>query len=472
MIKIRKREKIILVSLIIISIISWTGLITELEQKCFIGESNIPESILNSLKTQLWDSTYESYYSYRFVNGTLSERSMQKYTSFNIWGVRALLHYSLMKNDFSIFEDYGFKTLQFLSYYLRNETNKGFYHWTYQNGSLPESGTIYHNNSIAQIGTYQAWVLLTLIDIYSFTGNTSYLTAWGNETANFLIQKFWDPIYKGFYSEYLPIYDINPDPLKHTWYQAWPALALMAYYEITRNETYLLYANATIDFMINNLWDDQIKAFNRRAFENGTIDPLCGFTLTDQAATLLLLTKAAEITGNMGYWNNYIVPILNFTQQFLWDNENGQFYSECDSNGANAVPRNRPSDLSIWLFTLYKVIKSLNDSILERQLGSAITQLISVGWDTNSNAFVREFWNNGTIINSDKWTIEQALPLLLFSYYIWEHSLNVEAICIKTFVYIGTVIVLFYFWKKKPKSLSNEKEKKSTISRRPLKLQK
>ncbi|NVM30687.1 MAG: AGE family epimerase/isomerase [Candidatus Helarchaeota archaeon] len=456
-----KKKKVLVITLIVVSIISWIVIINELEYNYLINESNYPKLIVNHLKRELWDSDNSGFYKFHFDNGTISDEGLNKYTSFNIWTVRALLHYEIAHEDDSTFDTHGMDALNFIFNYLQNKTNKGFYHWVYQNGSIPAMGHVMFNNSVLQIATYQAWVLLTITDFYRYTLNETYIDVWGNQTANFLITKLWDSTYGGFYSEYLPFHEEITDRYKYTWYQAWPALALMDYYEITGNETYMTYANTTLNFMITNLWDSNLKGFVFSALENGTINATTEFTLTDQAAAVLALSKATNITGNLTYWNDYLVPLVNFTKNYLWDDECGQFYSACDINGTNPDATNRPSDLSIWLFALSEVIDSLNDTSLEDLLTSSTAHLNSIGWDGVKKAFNRKFFNNGTVINLEKWTIEQAIPLFFYSQYFQEIPTSYILIYVYVPIFAGTIFALAYIYLKfgKKKDLTRKKLK-------------
>ncbi|GAH42356.1 unnamed protein product, partial [marine sediment metagenome] len=120
-----------------------------------------------------------------------TERGLRKYTSFNAWAVRALLQDAISRNDNSTFNTQGLEALNFVMNHLQNSTNHGLYHWVLQNGSLPDKSHWTFNNSVYQIGTYQAWMILAMIEVYNFTLNTTLLD-WSKEIANFLITYLWD----------------------------------------------------------------------------------------------------------------------------------------------------------------------------------------------------------------------------------------------------------------------------------------
>ncbi len=457
-----KKKTKIFVPLFIIVIVFWTLMINQLQ--FYIQANNVNSTereyrtdIVNFLQSSLWDENYSSFYSYRLDNGSFGDRGLRKYTSFNMWAIRALLQYSIVMDSNSTFDNLGVEALNFILTYSQNKTNGGFYHWVERNGSLLETSDFNFNNSIYQIGTYQAWVLITLIEVYKYTQNTTYINIWGKEVADFLINNLWDTTYGGFYSSYNPFYDVMVETHKYTWYQAWPALALMEYYEVTGNISYLSYATDAINFMLNNLWDNNFKAFVNNATDDGTISPTTYFTLTDQAAAILTLSKNYNITGNSSILNNYLVPIISFVKKYLWNNFNNQFYSSCELDGTNPSSLIRPSDLSIWLYALSTILDYSNDDVLELFLIHSLTHLNSFGWEPAKKAFVRELDHQGTLFDLNKWTIEQVIPLFLFSYYLPNPNNMQFYILLAFFIGSTTVLIILYYKFKKTKELTRYK---------------
>ena len=449
-----KWKKIFFITLFTISILSWTLMINELQFNIASRKQDYKEDTVEFLINHLWDQEYSGFYAYIANNVCIpcGAKAPTKYTSFNSWAIRALLQYSISHNDSYIFEEYGLKTLNFVLNNLLNKTNKGFYHWINQNGSLPAEGDLLFNNSVYQIGTYQAWMLITLIEVYKYTLNSTYINVWGKDVANFLITKLWDSEHGGFYSTYIPFYDQIVDFLKYTWYQAWPAIALLDFYEITGNQTYMTYVNNTLDFLINYLLDSNTESFLSQCFENGTVDPNSIFMLTDQAAILLAFSKASNLTGNQTYRDDYLLPILNFTKNYLWNDEFSQFYYDCDKNGENPELYQRPSDLSFCLFALSQVINNLNDTnSFKKIIDYSMKNMITNAWDYNAKGFYRKFFFNGTIADQDKWTIEQTIPLFLFCHYSPEHPISSISFYIFLGIFVGTIVsIIFIYFKRDP----------------------
>ncbi len=451
-------KKIIFVVLFIAVLLSSTMIAIEISAYFVANKSNYKEDSVDFLVDFLWDQEYGGFYSNRFDNASFPERGGDKFTSFNIWAIRSLLQYSVSQNDNSTFEEYGVDALNFIFTYLYNATNKGIFHWVFQNGSLPEMSDTRFNNSIYQIGTYQAWVLITLLEAYEYTGNMTYVNVWGKNLANFLIKTLWDSTNGGFYESFLPYYDLIPFSNKYTWYQAWPALALLNYYEMTGNETMLYYANLTLEFMINYLWNTELGCFIDYCLENGTPTLDSQVTLYDQAAALLTLSELIGITKNQTYTTEYLVPILNFTHTYLWNGEFKQFYAGCDVNKTNVDPTLRPSDLSLWLFALKQSIDLLNNSeifdveLSKNLLSHSISHMIEVAWDKTGKGFYRKIYLNGTLIETEKWTIEQALPIFLFFEYFPVNYFNFYLISIYLGILIGSIMLIVYvsFTQKKP----------------------
>ncbi|MFX1293741.1 MAG: hypothetical protein ACFFD2_02610 [Promethearchaeota archaeon] len=443
-------KKIIVVVLFITFFLSSTMIVIEIYSYFVANKSTYKEESVDFLVDFLWDQDHGGFYSSRFNNESFPERGLHKYTSFNIWATRALLYYSIFQKDNSTFENYGLKALNFIFTYLYNSTNKGIYHWVLQNGSLPDMSDERFNNSIYQIGTYQAWVLITLLEAYEYTGNMTYLNVWGKNLADFLIINLRDSSNGGFYERFLPYFDLIPDTKKYTWYQAWPTLALMNYYEITGNETMLYYANLTLEFMINYLWNTELGCFIDYCLENGTLTPDSQVNLYDQAAALLTISKVIDITKDQTYLTEYLVPILNFTHKWLWSGEFKQFYAGCDTNKTNLDPTLRPSDLSLWLFALKRFIDVLNNSEIfdvefsRNLLSQSISHMNKVAWDYTSKGFYRKIYLNGTLIETEKWTIEQALPIFLFFQYFPESHFNYFLFSVYLCILISTIILMVY----------------------------
>jgi len=202
----------------------------------------------------------------------------------------------------------------------------------------------------------------------------------------------------------------------------------------------LNYAIDAINFLMDNLWESNFEAFVDRAMENGTMSSSTSFTLTDQAATLLALSKQFNITGNVSLVNNFIVPIINFVKIYLWNQFYNQFYSTCELDGTNPSTVIRPSDLSIWLYALSTTLDYLNDDLLEFFLIKSLIQLNTYGWDPAKKAFNRQFDHDGTLLDSSKWTIEQVIPLFLFSIFLRVPN-NIQLYIFVAF-FIGTATVL------------------------------
>lgn len=449
----KRSKKIIIVVLLIVAISACSFMIFERFFNLIPSNLDYKEDTYNFLTENLWDQENTGFFSSTLLNECCEDSEANKYTSFNIWACRSILKYSIIKDNFSIFENYGLKSLYFILDYLQNSTNKGFYHWVLANGSLPskEEGDIF-NNSIYQIGTYQAWVLLALTEIYEVTLNTTYIDVWGKQIADFLLNKLWDPVNGGFYSIYLPFYDEIIDTQKYTWYQTWPAIALMSLYEITKNETYMIYVNRTLDFIINNLWNNALNAVVVQCLENGTAISDTKITLTDQAAVVLTLSKATNITGNQTYWDDYIEPILNFTTYFLWSTDFGQFHSTIELNGTSPDFINRPSDLSFCLNIFWEIATELDDLYLCNLLDTSLINMINTAWDDENQGFFRKFFINGTLIDTSKWTIEQAIPLYLFCSHMPEFPINYRNFWLYLSIFLGSLVGLVYLYFKPEKA--------------------
>jgi len=451
--------KKIAIGIILIAVLfSSTMIVIEIYSYLISNKPHYKEDTVDFLVNFFWDPDNGGFFSNRFNNGSFPERGEQKFTSFNIWATRALLYYSIDQKDNSTFENYAVSTLNFIFNNLFNSSNKGVYHWVLQNGSLPDIDDERFNNSVFQIGTYQAWVLITLLEAYEYTGNMTYLSVWGEGIADFLITKLWDSTNGGFYESFLPYYDVIPFTNKYTWYQAWPALALMDYYRITGNETILYYVNLTLQFMINYLWSTELGCFTDYCSENGSQMVDSRVNLYDQAVALLTLSEIVDITKNQTYQADFLLPILNFTHRWLWSDEYKQFYAGCDINKTSFDPTQRPSDLSLWLFALERSVNTLNNSeifdvaLSKNLLKQSISQMNKIAWDQKWKGFNRKFYLNGSLIENEKWTIEQALPLFLFCQYFPVNQFNYHLFSVYLCILISGMIFMVYFYLKPKKT--------------------
>lgn len=366
---------------------------------------------LNFTLQNLWSVENQAFYYYQKEDGSFDEIGKKFFTSFNAWSYFAMLEVSKMTNNFSYFYNYSIPCLDYIMTHLINKTNYRVYHWCFNNGSLPPIVDISNYNfSTETYPNYQSWTILALLSAYNLTGNITYLNDYAIPMLNFLITTLWDADNNSFYSCYY--FNGAIDFVKDSWYQEWAIIALLEAYEITDNITYIEYANKTLNFLLNYLWDQTYGGFYSFCEKNGS-NPLTSKYIASQAAGISAITKMVLITNNFSLINDIITPTLNFTFLYLWKNEYGQFINSTNRFGETQDIIIRPSDISILLKALLEIPANFNLTSYTNYILNSVDQLLTKIRD--DKAFCREYNLSSGIIYFDKWTIEQALPLLMLS---------------------------------------------------------
>jgi hypothetical protein len=75
------------------------------------------------------------------------------------------------------------------------------------------------------------------------------------------------------------------------------------------------------------------------------------------------LLEYAQITSNNTYINEYIVPTINFVNEFLWDSKYGGFYEKCSSIGTPIGTEKWFNDQFFMIFILSKLLLPITSHI-------------------------------------------------------------------------------------------------------------
>ncbi|MFX1450749.1 MAG: AGE family epimerase/isomerase, partial [Promethearchaeota archaeon] len=395
--------------------------------------SNIYET-LNFTLDNLWSEAYKAFYYYQHADGSHDENTTRIFTSFNVWSYFAMLEISQVTNNSEYFYNYSIPSLEYILSNLVNKSTYGVYHWCYENGSFPL--TVYINDynwSTRIYSTYQAWTILSLLNAYNLTGNITYLDDYAKPMLDFMITTLWDTQYNGFYREYF--FNGNFDSEKESWYQQWPIIALLESYKVTNNITYMEYANKTLNFLLNYLWDNSYGGFYFYCQKNGTT-PETSKHIRSQAGGLSALIKAVDILKNYTLIHDYIDPTLEFTINHLWNTNFGQFITNTSESGVGQDLIIRASEISFLLTSLLEIPKSYNLSSYSNYILKSLSHIINNM--KNGTYFCKEFNLISGITNFDRWTIEQMLPLILLckvynnyqfytyftTFFIWQKGLQ------------------------------------------------
>ncbi|MHA1378168.1 MAG: AGE family epimerase/isomerase [Candidatus Helarchaeota archaeon] len=371
------------------------------------------DDLIKFTLNNLWDKDSRAFLKYQLANGNYDDVGLRTYASLNIWAYFAFKNASDYKNSPLYREKYAIPALEYVINNLLNKSYFGVYHWCYKNGSLPVTGHKYYNDSRNIYSTYQAWITLALLDFYHYTNNETYLN-YANKTVDFLINKLWDPVNYGFYYNYFPNNEsVYSD--KYSWYQSWPLEALLKAYEVTNNQSYLYYINKTVDFLDKYFWDDIYGGFYSNSEINGSNVNTDKY-LTNQAGIIISFLSAARILNNQSYITKYIEPTLNFTKYFLWNDSFGQFYSRTNSSGGNPYNLIITSEISVMIDAILKYTKDTGNYTYYNLTTIALNHLVNYMWDLTYYGFYKEFdYNSISEVTHDKWIQEQSYPLLIFS---------------------------------------------------------
>ncbi|MFX0137271.1 MAG: hypothetical protein ACFFDN_26775, partial [Candidatus Hodarchaeota archaeon] len=184
---------------------------------------------------------------------------------------------------------------------------------------------------------------------------------------------------------------------------------------------------------------DVSSGFFSYADVNGSIADTTKF-LVIQAGSITAFLSAADILDNQSLISDYILPTLNFTKFFLWNESIGQFYSYTDSDGENPNNYLIPSESSLMMRAILNYTITTNNYTYYNLVPCALNHLIENMWDNISFGFFKKYnYNSLSIIDYDKWIQEQILPLIIFC------KLSFNKIDILTKINIGLLIYVYNY---------------------------
>lgn len=246
------------------------------------------------------------------------------------------------------FTDEKQSALDCLTNMLYDSENGGFYFFTLRNGSLDIPDIIYeiYPNTGKRLD-HLALGITTLYNAGEATGNDT-LTAMANESLSFLIEHM--PYFNNTYYYGLKLaVEAAGDALSieglqrpaHTVLTDVNAIAIRALlkgYEITGNDTYLDWAEETVEALLYFNWDPINGAWFAETLDGEVFDPTYDedvkwFKYAEiQFQMVLTLEVIFEATSWLPYIQ-LIIDTLDRTLRSLWDIENGGFYRNSDREG-------------------------------------------------------------------------------------------------------------------------------------------
>ncbi len=373
-----------------------------------------PSLIFNTLGftlQNLWYSGGEVFFAYQNQDGTFEELGEEIYPSFNAWSFFSMLEITNLTKNETCYNNYALPSLEFVLNHCLNKTNYGIRHWCFKNGSIPSIGDIEnYNSSTEAITTYQAWTILALLNAYKMTDNASYRDDYAIPMLDFMLTNLWDAENNSFYLEYY--YDGNIDETKNAWYEQWSIISLLEAYDTIGNITYLENANKTLDFLLTYLWDDSFGGFFIDCQKNGS-DPTTIKSIVQQAGGIACITKAVEVLKNYTLIDDYLIPTINFTLNYLWNDEFSQFVTNTSREGIGQYLKIRPSEISFFLKSILEIPKNFNLSSHSNYLLKSMKNLIQK--TRVQSYFCKEYNLSSGNIDLRKWTIEQVFPLIVLS---------------------------------------------------------
>ncbi|NVM52832.1 MAG: AGE family epimerase/isomerase, partial [Candidatus Helarchaeota archaeon] len=253
-------------------------------------------------------------------------------TKTNAWGILSLLNLYEKTNDTLFLE-------------MANET------WFFLRDSFWDNVTFGYNTSTSELeyknlvsNCLMIWANLAILNsthiIFDNTtrGNASVYV---NQTINIINQKMWDGINFGYYSnassDWTPI--TTEETAKKIYENSIMIQTLLKYNDFyPNNPNHTLYEdriNKTIEFLFENLWDNEVGGFYLGCDENGTSQIAEKYTYGNNWATLTFL----ELYKNTGNFSYYLLAekTNNFVNTYLWDFEHGGYFHRCSEDGVPII---------------------------------------------------------------------------------------------------------------------------------------
>ncbi|MHA1798603.1 MAG: hypothetical protein ACTSVY_09165 [Candidatus Helarchaeota archaeon] len=329
----------------------------------FLNNSNLIQQI-----NQTYDVLYNNYYD--SINNTFltkgSSTSVSNYTSSqdNAISLLALIDMYSTLNNASINSTIN-STWNGMNTTFWDVTNGGYYN--YVNGSEINDEKRGLANFFAVLANLEVG---NLTDMNASTRTSANNMA--NATLRLLVEKMWDNVSHGFY--YNASADWNNqsrihNESKNTFTNLIAILALLKYIEYfpsDQNKTdYELLINQTVQFLMDNLWDDSLFGFFQSCNETGSyLENYDKLTSTNAWAVRTFL-ELYDKTNNETYLT-IARRTLDYINLYGWDQEFGLFFETTDRNGSITSESNTYKLTSVNALALDALIRMANiDKTLE-----------------------------------------------------------------------------------------------------------
>jgi hypothetical protein len=181
-----------------------------------------------------------------------------------------------------------------------------------------------------------------------------------NATIGYLISNLWDSSNLGFNDS-----DAN-DAKKRTFDNMLMILTLLEYNDVIPQANYIIYAERIFDFEYNFLWDTQTNLFLSYCDYNGD-NPSFLINSSDNILAITALLKLYEVTNNQTYLD---IANLSYTalDSMFYDNTNGGYYRSNLTGDTNKFAYDNML-ISLFLTEIYKIGSFpllIQNSILEK----------------------------------------------------------------------------------------------------------
>lgn len=400
---------------------------------------------LNFIDWVLYDSSYGGFYHYSDRSGLNKDEF--KYASLHAWVSMVYLNLSPILKSENI-ENKGYNALSFLINNLWDNDNGGFWHCVTRNGSISQAPIDRFPRQ--KYTTYQAWACLWLINAYKYSLDLQYLS-YANSSLEFLINHLWDDEYHGFFRSCRENGSMIED-IKEVYGQFWAVAALLEYSKIQNNDSIRInYISPTLEFIFTYLWDPINGGFFDKCYGNGTY-PDSIKNIFNQASSIYSLIQIYKFTLNETYLDAYITPSIQFILKFLWDPTYQGFYESCNGTGGNQITNKNPTYEAMisWSLLEYAQITS-NNTFISEYIVPTINFVNEFLWDSKYGGFYEKCSLIGTPIGTEKWFNDQFFMIFILSKLLVPITSHIAIMLFSSIIVISLTfsILSYYLFKHK-----------------------
>lgn len=257
--------------------------------------------------------------------------------------------------------------------------------------------------------------IYTLLQLAAETQQDSYITI-ANETLYFLK----DTVFLHAFTDNASINQESGQLVFSTETNAWGILTLLKLYEHTGDSLLLEMINDTWYYIKDNLYDYISFGYNMSNLEQSTKEliPNC----------LMIWANLEIIESNYSIFDNILHNTSNFINQTvesinqnMWDNTNYGYFTNASANWnplttGNTVKSTKTNSITTQILLKYLNLyqNSPNTTLLSDRINQTVGFMLENLWDSEFGGFYYSCNSNGSLPNTDKYTITNSWAILAF----------------------------------------------------------